>query len=723
MFKMEFELPHEEHAALFSKVMRLLQNPNYISEYREPYYSYLDMHALYLFVGTTMILHWPSDYRSSRSIAFNNLFSNIIHDLQFPIERPVSNWDSVMDSYHLTVIKIIKGKISEMSPFDDKAETFEIEDTTFANYDLSNDFSYGADEYLNLPDVPFLRFWYAMRFAHSEDFHSCKDFCKNDSAIKRLISDYISILSMLKKHRLFWMDFLFHNEARNEFMFDADLITDEHFYGFRKYMNKIREKLSYIDYLRSTCLVGLSSLFYYTNRKRSRLLLQLSSDKLDRYDSYSVSRLVEMIVDEGSTLEEWDTVQHYLGILPIKKYCVYHVLAYCAKYEDATSSEHKNLFLSICSTASIDLTSSPKFWMDIPGNLIIQQYMMVVLVINKLEFGHHTYTLFHKLCETYYLAYGTPEETLFPDYMCDDVGVLFLQIAKLLKEHSTDDQVNYELIHFYLKSAIHHKNLEAHSIAAALLMETDRKDVVTTSMIEFYLYQASKVGDVQSMRLLLNKHIDGFHSIKPEDFFEFSQELCQRDIAIDRFFYISTAYLKGIGVEKSPYLYRSYVTQGLALGCPRTAALTRSVEARLFEPVYFTPKLRKTWHKTIDGRRVQSKSELVIATALYYHGLSEYEYSKPMNIGSVRVKPDFVFKTADNKEILWEHLGLLKEGDYRENWVKKHDAYLRVGFRDNQTLFVTSEDDNGFLSMDDVEVTIDLIKKQLAKIGDSIVFE
>ena len=80
-------------------------------------------------------------------------------------------------------------------------------------------------------------------------------------------------------------------------------------------------------------------------------------------------------------------------------------------------------------------------------------------------------------------------------------------------------------------------------------------------------------------------------------------------------------------------------------------------------------------YKTIDGNRVRSKSEVIICNLLAksqlryeYERLLEYEPGKVIN-------PDFTIFLDDGREFYWEHVGMLGNEKYSEDWSKKLDIY------------------------------------------------
>jgi len=96
-------------------------------------------------------------------------------------------------------------------------------------------------------------------------------------------------------------------------------------------------------------------------------------------------------------------------------------------------------------------------------------------------------------------------------------------------------------------------------------------------------------------------------------------------------------------------------------------------------------------HFTNKGERVRSKSEVLIANALFQAGVP-YHYERPIFLNNHLVYPDFtVLRLSDRKELLWEHFGLIDEKDYRNSAVAKIDSYEKSGIFPGEGLIITTE--------------------------------
>ena len=92
------------------------------------------------------------------------------------------------------------------------------------------------------------------------------------------------------------------------------------------------------------------------------------------------------------------------------------------------------------------------------------------------------------------------------------------------------------------------------------------------------------------------------------------------------------------------------------------------------------------------GERVRSKSELIIANALF-HSKIPYRYEYPLFVkGTGEFHPDFLcLNPRTGCEILWEHFGLMDNEDYRNNAISKLAKYSEAGFVPGRNFIYTME--------------------------------
>lgn len=121
-------------------------------------------------------------------------------------------------------------------------------------------------------------------------------------------------------------------------------------------------------------------------------------------------------------------------------------------------------------------------------------------------------------------------------------------------------------------------------------------------------------------------------------------------------------------------------------------------------------------HRTSTGVPVRSKSEVVIADALHEHGI-EYAYEQKFT-GSDGVEkyPDFTMEHPVKGKIIWEHLGMLTNPNYRRRWEKKLDWYRSqdvVLYEEAggkiATLIVTRDTEEGGIKSDEIRHIIEKV--------------
>lgn len=83
----------------------------------------------------------------------------------------------------------------------------------------------------------------------------------------------------------------------------------------------------------------------------------------------------------------------------------------------------------------------------------------------------------------------------------------------------------------------------------------------------------------------------------------------------------------------------------------------------------------KRIYETKDRNHVRSKSEVIICNLLYNAGI-HYEYEKKLFYEDEKwIEPDFTISLQSGSRKYWEHVGLLGNEEYDDNWVKKLDIY------------------------------------------------
>lgn len=115
----------------------------------------------------------------------------------------------------------------------------------------------------------------------------------------------------------------------------------------------------------------------------------------------------------------------------------------------------------------------------------------------------------------------------------------------------------------------------------------------------------------------------------------------------------------------------------------------------------------KMIHKTVRGELVQSKSEVIIANALYYNGL-DYEYEPELELEGKIKRPDFKIEDYDMGIVwYWEHCGMMTDLGYRKRWEEKKKFYEKNGIVEGKNLIVTYDDEKGGLDASEIQRIIE----------------
>lgn len=106
---------------------------------------------------------------------------------------------------------------------------------------------------------------------------------------------------------------------------------------------------------------------------------------------------------------------------------------------------------------------------------------------------------------------------------------------------------------------------------------------------------------------------------------------------------------------------------------------------------------RRHIHETLCGELVRSKSEVIIANALFSYEIPfhyEEQFPFPNDNGDFYF-PDFTILLPNGSRILWEHLGLLSIMDYAVHNGKKLHTYQAHDFLIGRNLILTQDDSRG----------------------------
>lgn len=117
-------------------------------------------------------------------------------------------------------------------------------------------------------------------------------------------------------------------------------------------------------------------------------------------------------------------------------------------------------------------------------------------------------------------------------------------------------------------------------------------------------------------------------------------------------------------------------------------------------------------HKTLSGDLVRSKSEVIVADALHYRGIS-FGYEVPFfgrNRKTFKI-PDFTINLPSGVIVVWEHLGMLDQESYKHAWNKKKSWYILNGL-DNSDLYVTNDTQTSGIDSHQIAAVADDILKR-----------
>ncbi|WP_051205437.1 hypothetical protein [Butyrivibrio sp. FC2001] len=112
--------------------------------------------------------------------------------------------------------------------------------------------------------------------------------------------------------------------------------------------------------------------------------------------------------------------------------------------------------------------------------------------------------------------------------------------------------------------------------------------------------------------------------------------------------------------------------------------------------------------KAPKGQFVRSKSEAIIAYALFDHHLS-YMYEHALLLGEYTIYPDFTIRhPVTNKLYIWEHFGLADQAKYQNAMCNKIRSYINAGYVPGDNLILTYETADCPLDISYVQGIIDL---------------
>lgn len=96
-------------------------------------------------------------------------------------------------------------------------------------------------------------------------------------------------------------------------------------------------------------------------------------------------------------------------------------------------------------------------------------------------------------------------------------------------------------------------------------------------------------------------------------------------------------------------------------------------------------------HSTVNGIKVRSKSESIIAMVLANNGIP-FRYECLLDLSGWNVFPDFTLRHPKSEKIIyWEHLGMMDDDEYVTNVRRKLNKYVSEGIYPMDNLILTYE--------------------------------
>lgn len=139
------------------------------------------------------------------------------------------------------------------------------------------------------------------------------------------------------------------------------------------------------------------------------------------------------------------------------------------------------------------------------------------------------------------------------------------------------------------------------------------------------------------------------------------------------------------------------------------------------ENIPTNPYKEKPMFKTYCGIFVRSKSEVMIADALYKNKIP-FLYEFPLHLNSHNIFPDFLcLNPKTHQKVIWEHFGMMDDPKYASASVHKINNYLENGYFQVFGLLTTFEDSNEPLTPQRIEQIIKVYLKRKVSRSNTIV--
>ncbi len=122
-----------------------------------------------------------------------------------------------------------------------------------------------------------------------------------------------------------------------------------------------------------------------------------------------------------------------------------------------------------------------------------------------------------------------------------------------------------------------------------------------------------------------------------------------------------------------------------------------------FEQSDYRPEERRQINS--HGLKVRSKSEVLITEKFYEHKIA-FRYEQVIEIGKIKLNPDFTIRRSDGKIFIWEHEGLTNSQEYLNWQQRKAQLYASIGIVPWDNLIVTYDKPDGVIDLRIVEFEI-----------------
>lgn len=178
---------------------------------------------------------------------------------------------------------------------------------------------------------------------------------------------------------------------------------------------------------------------------------------------------------------------------------------------------------------------------------------------------------------------------------------------------------------------------------------------------------------------------------------QFAEQLAQKEYetrllrVVERELGRIRKYEKEVDLQEVEGLYKNYNPLKKPLIIPRCISNEEYIEQWASEE--YTPKAfwEESNYVTSRGEKMRSKSEMLIAERLNYHGIA-YKYEKPLVLSGTTLHPDFtILHPKTLEEVYLEHLGMLDLEEYAFNAVRRLNTYQENGIVMGDRLFITYE--------------------------------